>query len=62
MTVLGAFAVPHPPIIVPGVGGGEEKLASATVDAFHKVGKTVAKLAPELIIIITPHGESDFSE
>ncbi|HBT95946.1 MAG TPA: hypothetical protein DEB24_07695, partial [Coriobacteriia bacterium] len=57
MPILGAFAVPHPPIIVPGVGKGEELEARATIDAFHEVGRRIAALEPELLVIVTPHGE-----
>lgn len=57
MPILGAFAVPHPPIIVPGVGRGEESKARATVDAFHEVGRRIAELEPELLVFVTPHGE-----
>jgi len=56
MTILGAFAVPHPPIIIHGVGRGEERGAQATLDAFHAVARQIATLEPELIILATPHG------
>ncbi len=25
MSILGAFIVPHPPLIIPDIGGGEER-------------------------------------
>ena len=56
MTILGAFAVPHPPIIIHGVGRGEEHEAQATLSAFHDVARQIAELEPELIILATPHG------
>jgi len=56
MNILGAFAVPHPPIIIHGVGRGEEHKAQATLDAFHTVAQRIAELDPELIILATPHG------
>ena len=55
MPVLGAFVVPHPPIILPEVGGGEEKKIMATTDAYLQVAKEIADLAPETIIISSPH-------
>ncbi len=55
MPILGAFVVPHPPIILPEVGRGEEKEIQATTDAYNKVAKMIAGLKPETIIISSPH-------
>ena len=55
MSVLAAFAVPHPPLIVPGVGHGRESGISATVEAYREVGRRIAVLAPETIVISSPH-------
>ncbi|RKM59271.1 AmmeMemoRadiSam system protein A [Butyrivibrio sp. CB08] len=55
MPILGAFAVPHPPIMLPEVGGGQEKEIQATTDAYMQVAKEIADLAPETIIISSPH-------
>jgi AmmeMemoRadiSam system protein A len=57
MSILEAFAVPHPPILVSGVGKGEEQGAQATLDAYRTVAQRIAKLAPELLIVTTSHGE-----
>ena len=56
MSILEAYTVPHPPIIIHGVGRGEEHGAQATLDAFHAVGRRIAALKPELIILTTSHG------
>lgn len=50
-----AFAVPHPPLIVPAVGRGEEKKIKSTVDAMEKIGRIIAQLKPETIIVASPH-------
>lgn len=55
MAILGAYIVPHPPLIVPAIGQGEEKKIQRTVDAYHKVAKEIGELKPETIIVITPH-------
>ncbi len=55
MPVLGAFVVPHPPIILPEVGGGQEKEIQATTDAYMQVAKEISDLSPETIIISSPH-------
>ena len=55
MSIIGAFMVPHPPIILPEVGRGEEKKISDTTSAYERVAEEIAELAPETIIITSPH-------
>jgi AmmeMemoRadiSam system protein A len=55
MAILGAFIVPHPPLIIPEVGKGEEKKVQRTIDSYHEVGRQIARLKPDTIIITTPH-------
>lgn len=51
-----AYIVPHPPLIIPEVGKGEEQAVSATIDAYHEIGRQIKDLAPDVIIVTTPHG------
>ena len=37
MSITGAFIVPHPPIVLPEVGRGEEKKIQKTADAINEV-------------------------
>ena len=55
MSILGAFMVPHPPLIIPEIGKGEENKISATIDSYRQVAKKIAKLKPETIIVASPH-------
>ena len=55
MAILAAYAVPHPPLIIPGVGHGREQGIRATIDAYHEVGRRIAALAPETLVVSTPH-------
>ena len=55
MAIVGAFMVPHPPMIVPEVGKGSEKQVSATTAAYTRVAEEIAALAPETIILSSPH-------
>ena len=48
--------MPHPPLIIPSVGKGQEKVIQSTIDACNKVGEEISKLKPETVVIITPHG------
>lgn len=54
--ILKAYIVPHPPIIIPSIGKGEEKAISSTIESYHEIGKEIKELAPEVIIVTTPHG------
>ncbi len=58
MPLLGAFIVPHPPLIVPEVGRGEEKKIQQTINSYHEVAKSIAELKPQTIIILSPHSPS----
>ena len=55
MAIEAAFAVPHPPLIIPDVGKGEERGIQSTIDAYESVAQQVAKIEPELIILSSPH-------
>lgn len=47
---------PHPPIIVPEVGKGQETPASATIKAYESIARQIEEIAPDVIIITSPHG------
>jgi len=49
--------MPHPPIIIPDIGKGEEKKIEKTSNACNEIGAEIASLKPETIILITPHGK-----
>ena len=55
MAIVGAFMVPHPPMIVPAVGRGSEKQIEKTIAAYERVADEIAALKPETIIISSPH-------
>lgn len=50
------YTMPHPPIIIPEVGKGEEKKIQSTINACFKIGEEVSSIKPDTIIIVTPHG------
>lgn len=47
--------VPHPPLIIPDVGRGEEKKIQKTIDAYQKAAETIGLLQPETIVLLSPH-------
>lgn len=55
MGILSAYMVPHPPLIVPEIGRGEEKKIRNTTDAYEKVAEDIGKLRPDTIVLISPH-------
>lgn len=55
MSVVAAFAVPHPPLAVAGVGRGQEQKISATLEAFREVGRRIAALKPDVLVFSSPH-------
>ena len=55
MSVVGGIMVPHPPLILPEVGRGEEKCIETTRKAYEKSAEFVRELAPETIVLSSPH-------
>ena len=55
MGIKAAYMVPHPPLIVPAVGRGGEKDIIETTRAYEHVAEHIAKIAPDTIIISSPH-------
>ena len=54
--ILRYYLMPHPPLIIPEVGRGQEKVIQKTIDACNKIGEEIGELKPETVVIITPHG------
>lgn len=55
MSVTAGFMVPHPPLIIPEVGRGEQREIAETIEAYHRVGKETARIKPDTIVVISPH-------
>ncbi len=55
MSIIAGFMVPHPPMIVPAVGRGSEAEVEETTRAYERVADEIAEIAPETIIISSPH-------
>lgn len=59
MGLVGCFVSPHPPIVVPEVGGGRAAQAAATVAGMRRLGDEARELAPDIIVIMSPHAPID---
>lgn len=55
MPLSAVFAVPHPPLLIPEIGRGEEKKVQSTFNNMDDVGRRIAQIAPETIIVVSPH-------
>jgi AmmeMemoRadiSam system protein A/AmmeMemoRadiSam system protein B len=55
MSIVGAFIMPHPPVILPEVGRGREREIAATIRAFNACADRLRALAPETVVIVSPH-------
>lgn len=53
LTAAGLF--PHPPIMVPEIGGKETKKIQQTMDAVRKSMKLITETDPETVVVMSPH-------
>lgn len=56
--IAGAAYLPHPPILIPEIGNGEERFASETQEGFQKVIEEIKETKPDVLILLTPHGSA----
>ncbi|ATW27230.1 AmmeMemoRadiSam system protein A [Candidatus Formimonas warabiya] len=56
MSILCGLISPHPPIVVPEVGGEESRQVIDTASALAKASLGIKQLDPEVLIFVTPHG------
>jgi AmmeMemoRadiSam system protein A/AmmeMemoRadiSam system protein B len=55
MSILAGFFVPHPPLIVPDVGRGQERIIENTIQAYQEIAHRIQALEPDTIILSSPH-------
>ena len=55
MSIVGAIMTPHPPLIIPQVGRGQEKGIAATVAAMERAAQFAAELNAETLVVLSPH-------
>ena len=56
--IAGAAYLPHPPILIPEIGKGEEQYASETQEGFRKVIEEIKEAKPDVFVLLTPHGSA----
>ncbi len=55
MPIVAAVCVPHPPIILPSVGKGEEAKIQKTTEAYRAAMAFVAAARPQTVVLASPH-------
>ncbi len=55
MAIISGIMVPHPPLIIPAVGRGQQLQIQDTVKAYHEAAKLAATSKPDTIVVISPH-------
>ena len=55
MSIQMAAVVPHPPMILPEIGRGEERRIRRTAGAYREIAERVRAKKPDTIVIVSPH-------
>ncbi len=56
MSIIAGYLMPHPPVLIPEVGQGRERVCGNTLKALDEVSHRIKNQQPDTIIVITPHG------
>lgn len=56
MALLKGYLMPHAPTFIDSIGGDRLHQVNTTREAMYKVADEIARLKPDLIIVISPHG------
>lgn len=54
--ITNAVLFPHPPVIIPEVGGERTKECEETIRTMKEISREIMKGSPETLIFLTPHG------
>lgn len=55
MSLVYSAFVPHPPILVPEIGRGEERKCQASLDAYQEISSRLVRAEVETVILVSPH-------
>lgn len=56
MSINDFYLFPHPPIVVPEVGGREVEKIQDTLNSMDLLGREIGEKLPDTIILVSPHG------
>ena len=57
MSIKYAVITPHPPLIIPDIGGRYLGEVTSTVESMVTLGKKIKEISPETFIVVSPHCE-----
>lgn len=57
-SALFGAVMPHPPIMVAGVGGARAEVTRASIDAAETVREALANFDPDVVVVMSPHAPS----
>lgn len=57
MAIVAGCVVPHPPIVVPEIGGAASPQVAASRNAMEELAARVARLKPQTLVFISPHSQ-----
>ena len=55
MSIHYACVLPHPPLILPEIGRGEEHKIQHTIESYQTIANEIARIKPETIVLVSPH-------
>src|SRR4030043_393496 len=58
--IIFGCVVPHPPLIIPDIGRGQEQTVIATIEAMNKLAQQLADHCPQLVLLVSPHGHAHY--
>ena len=58
MSIKLAAIVPHPPIILPEIGQGQEREIRATVAAYRELARRLRQIKPDTLVVVSSHATS----
>ena len=53
--IIGGCVVPHPPLLIPDIGGKDRESVRSTSAAMDELSRRIAELDPEVLLMISPH-------
>lgn len=53
--IIGGCIVPHPPLLIPAIGGKDREKVRSTYLAMEELSRKLADLQPEVLVMISPH-------
>lgn len=56
MSIIAGYLLPHAPVFIEAVGGHQTVGVKKTIEALKAVADEIKQLAPDLLVMISPHG------